>query len=153
MRSLLMGIQGSMWTEFCNKPEEVEYLIFPRLAAVAEGAWTFPVYKDWDRFLAALDNFTGHLDVKGITYARSMYNIQHKVTPMDGSLQVELECVSAPMWRYVTPQTEVSPLPSLLYERKWQVTTPQIIKSATFKNGKQMGQTLTLPISMEQGNG
>ncbi len=74
-----MGIQGSMWTEFCNKPEEVEYLIFPRLAAVAEVAWTFPVYKDWDRFLAALDNFTGHLDVKGITYARSMYNIQHKV--------------------------------------------------------------------------
>jgi hexosaminidase len=35
---------------------------------------------------------------------------------------------------------------SSLYERKWQVTTPQIIKSATFKNGKQMGQTLTLPI-------
>ena len=146
MRSLLMGIQGSMWTEFCNKPEEVEYLIFPRLAAVAEGAWTFPVYKDWDRFLAALDNFTGHLDVKGITYARSMYNIQHKVTPMDGSLQVELECIRPDVEiRYTTNGSQPT-AKSSLYERKWQVTTPQIIKSATFKNGKQMGQTLTLPI-------
>ena len=36
--SLLMGVQGSMWTEFCNKPEDVDYLLFPRLAAVAERA-------------------------------------------------------------------------------------------------------------------
>lgn len=27
--SLLMGVQGSMWTEFCNKPEDVDYLLFP----------------------------------------------------------------------------------------------------------------------------
>ena len=25
VRSLLMGVQASMWTEFCNKPEDVEY--------------------------------------------------------------------------------------------------------------------------------
>ena len=36
--SLLMGVQGSMWTEFCNKPEDVDYLLFPRLAALAEVA-------------------------------------------------------------------------------------------------------------------
>ncbi len=27
--SLLMGIQACMWTEFCNKPEDVDYLLFP----------------------------------------------------------------------------------------------------------------------------
>ena len=36
--SLLMGIQACMWTEFCNKPEDVDYLLFPRLAALAEVA-------------------------------------------------------------------------------------------------------------------
>ena len=34
--SLLMGVQASMWTEFCDTPEDVEYLLFPRLAALAE---------------------------------------------------------------------------------------------------------------------
>lgn len=31
-----MGVQASMWTEFCNKPEDVEYQLFPRLAALAK---------------------------------------------------------------------------------------------------------------------
>ena len=35
-----MGVQACMWTEFCNKPEDVDYLLFPRLAALAEVAWT-----------------------------------------------------------------------------------------------------------------
>ena len=75
-----------------------------------------------------------------------MYNIQHKVTPMDGSLQVELECIRPDVEiRYTTNGSQPT-AKSSLYERKWQVTTPQTIKSATFKNGKQMGQTLTLPI-------
>lgn len=29
--SLLKGVQASMWTEFCNKPEDVDYLVFPVL--------------------------------------------------------------------------------------------------------------------------
>ena len=29
--SLLMGVQACMWTEFCNKPEDVDYLLFPAL--------------------------------------------------------------------------------------------------------------------------
>lgn len=43
---LLMGVQACMWTEFCNKPEDVDYLVFPRLAALAEVAWTQPEKKD-----------------------------------------------------------------------------------------------------------
>ncbi len=30
--SLLIGVQASLWTEFCNKPEDVDYLLFPRLS-------------------------------------------------------------------------------------------------------------------------
>lgn len=45
-----MGVQASMWTEFCNKPEDVEYQLFPRLAALAEVAWTQPWHKNWRSF-------------------------------------------------------------------------------------------------------
>ena len=33
LRNFLMGVQASLWTEFCNKPEDVDYLLFPRLSA------------------------------------------------------------------------------------------------------------------------
>ena len=29
IKSLLMGVQGSMWTEFCNRTSDVEYMLFP----------------------------------------------------------------------------------------------------------------------------
>ena len=91
--SLLMGVQASLWTEFCNRPEDVDYLVFPRLAALAEVGWSRPEQKNWDLFLKAMDRYNEHLDVKGIGYARSMYNIQHTSTPVDGALQIKLECI------------------------------------------------------------
>ena len=57
---LLMGVQASLWTEFCNKPEDVFYLTFPRLAALAETAWSPKGQKDWPGFLKRLDNYLAH---------------------------------------------------------------------------------------------
>lgn len=144
--SLLMGIQGSMWTEFCNKPEDVEYQLFPRMAAVAEGAWALPVRKQWPEFLKAVDRYNEHLDAKGVTYARSMYNIQHTVTPIKGKLQITLECIRPDVEiRYTVDGSEPT-AESTLYKSKWVTVESVTVKSATFKDGKQMGQTLTLPI-------
>ena len=89
--SLLMGVQACMWTEFCNSPADVDYLLFPRLSALAEVAWTKPARKNWASYLKAMDHFNEHLAAKGIVYARSMYNIQQTVTPKEGRLQVELD--------------------------------------------------------------
>ena len=32
----ILGVQGNLWTEYIATPEHVEYMIFPRAAAVAE---------------------------------------------------------------------------------------------------------------------
>lgn len=144
--SLLMGVQASMWTEFCTKPEDVDYLVFPRLAALAEVAWTQPDKKEWASFLKALDGFNEHLAAKGIVYARSMYNIQHKVTPDNGVLKVKLECIRPDMEiRYTTDGSEPT-ASSSLYTDLLTVAESQTIKSATFAQGEQMGKTLVLPI-------
>lgn len=146
MSALLMGVQASMWTEFCNSTEEVEYLLFPRLAAFAEGAWTQPRRKDWKKFLPAMDKYNEHLEEKGIVFARSMYNIQHTVTPMNGQLQVSLECERPDVEvRYTTDGTAPT-VRSPLYGNKLTVTKPQTIRCATFRGGQQMGKTLTLPL-------
>ena len=77
---LLMGVQACMWTEFCNTPEDVFYLTFPRLGALAEIAWVSKGTKNWNSFLKGLDNYNAHLACKGIRYAHSMFNIQHTIT-------------------------------------------------------------------------
>lgn len=144
--SLLMGVQACMWTEFCNKPQEVDYLIFPRLAALAEVAWTQSERKDWKKYLVAMDKYNEHLTEKGIVFARSMYNIQHTVTPVNGQLQVALECERPDVdIRYTLDGSEPD-AQSPLYKNKLMAAKSLTVKCATFRDGQQMGKTLTLPL-------
>ena len=144
--SLLMGVQGSLWTEFCNKPEDVDYLLFPRAAAIAEIAWAQPKQKEWPSFLKALDNYNEHITKKGIEYARSMYNIQHRVTPENGILKVNLACIRPDVQiRYTLDNSEPT-VSSSIYEKDLIVTNDQTVKCATFVQDRQMGKTLVLSI-------
>lgn len=144
--SLLMGVQACMWTEFCNAPEDVDYLLFPRLSALAEVAWTKPERKNWKSYLTAMDRFNEHLAAKGIVYARSMYNIQQTVTPRDGRLEVKLECIRPDVEVRYTMDGSQPTAQSALYVRPLVLTGTKTIKAATFSAGKQMGQTLELPV-------
>lgn len=143
---LLMGVQACMWTEFCNKPEDVDYLVFPRLAALAEVAWTQPEKKDWASFLKGMDSFNEHLAAKGIAYARSMYNIQHTVKPEDGALNVTLECIRPDVEIRYTVDGSKPTAASPLYEQPLVVKDARTINAATFAGGEQMGKILTLPV-------
>lgn len=144
---LLMGVQASMWTEFCNKPEDVFYLVFPRLAALAEIAWVPKNQKDWNVFLKGLDNYTAHLEQKDVVYARSMFNIQHRIIPNDnGALTLTLECERPDVDIHYTldgtEPTAISPRYTQALTLKENVT----VKAATFAGNEQQGKTLILPV-------
>ena len=152
-KSLLMGIQASMWTEFCDKPEDVDYLLFPRLAALAERAWTQPEKKNWSSFLKALDVYNAHIEEKGICYARSMYNIQHTVTSKDGALVVNLECIRPDVEiRYTVDGKEPTVL-SACYRKPVILKEAGTVKCATFVGEKKMGKTLILPVIWNKATG
>ncbi len=144
---LLMGVQGSMWTEFCATSDDVFYLVFPRLAALAEVGWSPKGSKDWNSFAGRLDSYVSRLEQKGVTSARSMFNIQHTVLPDAAHrLQVTLECERPDVEiRYTTDGSDPS-AQSALYHTPLQLTADATIKAATFRNGQQMGKTLSLPI-------
>lgn len=145
--NLLMGIQASMWTEFCNSPEDVEYLVFPRLLALADVAWTEKGTKDWPDFLTRLDRVLPHIEAAGITYAKSMYNIDHKVMPVKNALQIEMSCIRPDVEiRYTQDGTEPTAT-SALYKAPLTVKKSTGIKAATFSKGEQMGKTLCLDLS------
>lgn len=151
--NLLMGVQGSMWTEFCNKPEDVTYQIFPRLVALAEVAWSEKGTKDWGSFLKALDNFNAHLDAKGVVYAKSMYNIQHTSIPNGKDIIITLECIRPDMEiRYTTDGTEPNS-ESLVYTTPIILSGSTVLKAATFAEGKMMGKVLELPIVWNKATG
>ncbi|MBB4952347.1 hexosaminidase [Agrobacterium vitis] len=52
LKARMRGVQACIWTENFLNRDYFNHLVFPRLAAVAEAAWTPKDNKDWLRFAA-----------------------------------------------------------------------------------------------------
>lgn len=46
----IIGVQANLWTEYVESPEKAEYMVFPRMFALAEIAWTQKNRKDLKNF-------------------------------------------------------------------------------------------------------
>ncbi len=66
----IMGVQGQIWSQYIKTPAQVEYMTFPRAAALAEVAWTAPEFKDYDHFFARLEPHLRRLEYLGVNFRR-----------------------------------------------------------------------------------
>ncbi|WP_367873824.1 family 20 glycosylhydrolase [Luteolibacter sp. Populi] len=64
----ILGVQGQLWTEYMKDFYKVEYMAFPRIAALAEIAWTPVERKDYNGFRTRLDGIMKHYDAAGIRH-------------------------------------------------------------------------------------
>jgi len=58
----ILGAQANLWTEYIATPEHVEYMVFPRLLALAESVWSPAAVKDYADFMRRLPYQLGRLD-------------------------------------------------------------------------------------------
>lgn len=66
----ILGIQCGLWCELVNSQSRLEYMLFPRLLAIAELGWTSPDQRSWPDFKARLNGQLAYLDKAGINYRR-----------------------------------------------------------------------------------
>jgi len=46
----ILGVEAPLWTETVVNKEDIEYMAFPRLVAIAEVAWSSPAQRSWESF-------------------------------------------------------------------------------------------------------
>ena len=64
----VLGMQASMWTETVQTEERADFMIFPRLTAIAEAAWTNDANKDYEQYKQRLKAMLERYDLQGISY-------------------------------------------------------------------------------------
>ncbi|PCI34704.1 MAG: hypothetical protein COB60_05795 [Flavobacteriaceae bacterium] len=64
----VIGIEAAVWTEFVTNQKRLEYMIYPRLSAMAEKAWTHDVKMDWEAFQKRLSKQYVRYKMAGINY-------------------------------------------------------------------------------------
>ena len=64
----VLGIQGNLWTETVNTSQRADYMLWPRLCAIAESGWTPVESKDYSSFEKRLLSALKYLQVKGVNF-------------------------------------------------------------------------------------
>lgn len=65
-----MGVQANFWSEWVIEPSTLEYLILPRLAAVAEAGWTPQEKRSFDSFKERIRKDAELYELKGWDYGK-----------------------------------------------------------------------------------
>jgi len=118
-RKHILGIQANLWAEMMRTEARVDYMLFPRIAALAEIAWSPAERIDWGDFQRRLDPQLRRYDQAGIVWAREVElqplptrRLSHDLeqcgdgyllsleddAPLDGERAVFLVNISNPCW-------------------------------------------------------
>lgn len=69
----VMGAQGNVWTEYMKTPQYVEYMVYPRAAALAEVVWSPKASKNYGSFKNRMLDQLKRYDVYGINYCKAEF--------------------------------------------------------------------------------
>lgn len=76
----ILGAQANLWTEYIATTEHAEYMILPRMAALAEVQWTQPEKKDYADFTQRLPRLIKFYQRDSMNYAKHIFDIQAEYT-------------------------------------------------------------------------
>ena len=142
-KSKVLGTQANLWAEHVGSTEHSEYMLFPRLLALAEISWTNDKLKDWDSFMRRTQHFMQRMDVMGIHYARSVYQVVPTVENKEGNIYLKLECeVPNADIRYALGDTPI--------EKGEKYTAPIAIKATTTYKAAVFSANVTNTITSGQ---
>lgn len=71
----ITGVQANLWREYIPTYSHVEYMVLPRMAALAEVQWCAKGKKDYNAFVKRLVPLMKLYDEQGYNYAKHVFNV------------------------------------------------------------------------------
>jgi hexosaminidase len=69
-RAHILGAQCNLWTEYIPNFKQAQYMIFPRLCAMAEVTWSPAAARNWQSFNERLPSQLQRFDAAGVNYRK-----------------------------------------------------------------------------------
>ncbi len=134
----VMGAQANLWTEFVTSAEHVEYMVLPRMLALAEVVWSPPSTRNWPGFLGRLKPQFKAFDQLGLHYSKGNYVVDFKPELVGTKLNIALSTEMPEGDIFYTTDGTVPTGASLKYQTPIAVPATQVIKAIKIKDGVAM---------------
>jgi len=140
---LVLGVQANVWTEYMPTEKQVEYMLFPRLAALSEVCWQAEGSKDWNRFRAKMDVMLKRYKAMAINFAYSALRpeIFFELNRQTKALEVSIETELAADIYYTIDGSEPQPESAIHYEQPFMLKQSATVKAIALKDGVVTGLT------------
>jgi hexosaminidase len=143
-RKHVIGIQANLWTEYVITEDRVQWMLFPRVAALAEAAWLPPEKRDWNSFLGRLVVEKKRYEALGIHDAPSAFRVRsnEQLNPTENRISVELHSQTGfGEIRYTVDGSAVT-ASSPLYDKPFALPLPSHLQAAAFYDGEIPGSAI-----------
>jgi hexosaminidase len=143
--SRVLGGQGNIWTEWLSSDEEIESMMFPRAAALAEVLWTKFERKDFGDFSQRLLTHYERLDKLGIAYYVAAPKPKADLVLLGSTQPVEFERPETPnsTIRFTVDGKEPTGS-SAAYMGPIRLNRPGIVKAAVFRPSGTKSETVSV---------
>ncbi|TGD57385.1 beta-N-acetylhexosaminidase [Flavobacterium humi] len=140
----ILGAQGNLWTEYIQEPEHVEYMVMPRMAALAEVVWGTSDENAYKDFQTRLMKHFALLDKMGIHYSKAMFEVTAKAGPsvQNKGVSFHLKSAYGNSGIHYTTNGKNPSAGSKTYSQPILISKSRTVKAAYFENGKQKSATI-----------
>lgn len=148
----ILGGQANLWTEFVPNFKHLEYMAFPRIAALAEAVWSPKEVKNWDDFSRRIKLFMKRYDQLGINYAKSGFKVSAKpeFDAQKKQLTIALKSeISGGEIHYTVDGSEPT-ASSPVYAEPVVITQSSTLKAVTVIDGKPTDNVLSQSFNMNK---
>ncbi|MEN7546936.1 glycoside hydrolase family 20 protein [Rapidithrix thailandica] len=151
----ILGAQGNVWTEYMQTSEHVEYMVYPRMIALAEVNWSPKAKRNWEEFTGRLGTQFDRLKHLEINYAPHFFDVTYEASVADGKLTLEMHSLAKKAEIYYTLDGSEPNANAAKYESSIVLEAGKVIevKAATFKEGAALGKVTSKTLYTHLGVG
>ena len=140
----ILGLQATLWSEYMPTTDQVEYMAFPRMLALAETGWSAPEKKNFTDFHRRLQSQYRLLQRHHINYYRPSNRLHIQATPnyTDKSYTIRFHSEQYDPVIYYTLNGPAPDPTAQRYAHPFHTTGKTHIQAAIFKDGIQQDSTV-----------
>ncbi|MDE2380729.1 MAG: family 20 glycosylhydrolase [Xanthomonadaceae bacterium] len=144
----ILGVQANVWTEHMRSMARVQHALFPRIAALAEVAWSPAQARDYANFLQRLPAMLPRWQHAGIAYAQTPFQAQSELQPgtTANTAQVALQSPLGYTLRYTTDGSAPS-ASAPQYFAALQLPLPTTLSAQLFFDQHALAPATTLQLT------
>ncbi|GAB3705958.1 family 20 glycosylhydrolase [Spirosoma flavus] len=137
----ILGAQANIWTEYISTSAQLEYMLWPRAAALAEVVWTPLAQKNFDDFTRRLTVHFERLNNLSTNYSRTLYDVAMTGKPTtEGNVEVTLSAGKSVTAIHYTLDGSIPTGESPRYDKPIILQKTTTLRTASFQEGQPLSQ-------------